>query len=210
MPDLTRGAPPPVLYLPRPSTWLVWHDYLFRPGQRVIDLACGEGRHALKAAQWGASVVGLDADESKLEIGREAATRLGVSVDFRCLDLIDSWPELGTFDAVYDRAALVALQQPERRRYVDLCRSLLHDDGVTLLITFAYDQSKAPGPPWSVDAAMVRDLYGPSPPWKIEVLETRSVPTSERLREAGLPEFEESFYVITPITPRESAPITAK
>src|SRR5690606_22434067 len=83
MPDLTRGAPPPVLYLPRPSTWLTWHDYLIRPGMRVLDLACGEGRHALKAAQWGASVVALDDDDTKLETGREAASRLGVEVDFR-------------------------------------------------------------------------------------------------------------------------------
>ncbi|MEO8637009.1 MAG: class I SAM-dependent methyltransferase [Gemmatimonadales bacterium] len=113
MPDLTRGAPPPVLYLPRPSTWLVWHDYLFRPGQRVIDLACGEGRHALKAAQWGATVIGLDADESKLEIGREAATRLGVSVDFRCVDLIDPWPELETFDIVLQFNYLDRARMPD-------------------------------------------------------------------------------------------------
>jgi SAM-dependent methyltransferase len=118
MTDLTRGAPPPVLYLPRPSTWLVWHDYLFRPGQRVIDLACGEGRHALKAAQWGATVVGLDADESKLEIGREAATRLGVSVEFRCVDLIDSWPELGTFDVVLLFNYLDRARLPEVRNLV--------------------------------------------------------------------------------------------
>lgn len=90
MPDLTRGAPPPVLYLPRPSTWLTWHDYLIRPGMRVLDLACGEGRHALKAAQWGASVVALDDDDTKLETGREAASRLG---DRRSGKLLKEWRE---------------------------------------------------------------------------------------------------------------------
>lgn len=100
MPDLTRGAPAPVLYLPRPSTWLMWHDYLFQPGMTVLDLACGEGRHALKAAQWGATVTAVDADDTKLETGREAASRLGVSVDFRCVDLTGSWPEFGAFDVV--------------------------------------------------------------------------------------------------------------
>jgi 2-polyprenyl-3-methyl-5-hydroxy-6-metoxy-1,4-benzoquinol methylase len=99
MPDLTRGSPP-VLYLPRPSTWLIWHEYLFRPGIRVLDLACGEGRHALKAAQWGARVVAVDLDETKIETGREAAARLGVDVDFRVVDLTGAWPAFGEFDVV--------------------------------------------------------------------------------------------------------------
>ncbi len=100
MPDFTRGAPPPVLYLPRPSTWLLWHDYLFRPGMTVLDLACGEGRHALKAAQWGATVTAVDQDDTKLETGREAAERLGVTVDFQSVDLAGEWPEFGTYDVV--------------------------------------------------------------------------------------------------------------
>jgi 2-polyprenyl-3-methyl-5-hydroxy-6-metoxy-1,4-benzoquinol methylase len=100
MPDLTRGSPPPVLYIPRPSTWLIWHDYLFRPGMRVLDLASGEGRHALTAAQWGAKVTAVDVDETRLETGREAAARLGVEVDWQCVDLTGEWPEFGTFDAV--------------------------------------------------------------------------------------------------------------
>lgn len=116
MPDLTRGAPPPVLYLPRPSTWLTWHDYLFRPGMRVLDLACGEGRHALRAAQWGGLVTALDKDDTKLESGREAAARLGVEVDFRVVDLTGEWPDLGSFDVVLlfnylDRARMEDVKQ---------------------------------------------------------------------------------------------------
>ena len=100
MPDLTRGTPPPVLYLPRPSTWLTWHDYLIQPGMRVLDLACGEGRHALKVAQRGASVVAVDHDEAKIETARDAASRLGVEVDFRVLDLTGEWSGFSGFDLV--------------------------------------------------------------------------------------------------------------
>jgi 2-polyprenyl-3-methyl-5-hydroxy-6-metoxy-1,4-benzoquinol methylase len=129
MTDLTRGSPPPVLYLPRPSTWLTWHDYLFRPGVRVIDLAAGEGRHALKAAQSGASVTAVDADQGKLEIGREAASRLGVTVDFRCADLSGAWPDLGTFDV-----ALV-FNYLDRARLAEV-RNLLAPGGVLVMETF--------------------------------------------------------------------------
>jgi 2-polyprenyl-3-methyl-5-hydroxy-6-metoxy-1,4-benzoquinol methylase len=100
MPDLTRGAPPPVLFIPRPSTWLTWHDYLFQPGVRVLDLACGEGRHALRVAQWGAVVTAVDRDEAKVDSAREAAARLGVEVDFRVADLTAAWPALGEYDVV--------------------------------------------------------------------------------------------------------------
>ena len=126
MPDLTRGAPAPVLYLPRPSAWLLWHDYLFRPGLRVLDLACGEGRHALKAAQWGATVTGLDNDEARLETAREAASRLGVSVDWKSVDLEGEWPELGQFDAV------LGLNYLDRGRMVDICR-LVAPDGLLFM-----------------------------------------------------------------------------
>jgi 2-polyprenyl-3-methyl-5-hydroxy-6-metoxy-1,4-benzoquinol methylase len=89
-----------VLYVPRPSTWLTWHDYLFRPGKTVLDLACGTGRHALKVAQWGAEVVAVDHDEAKIEAARDAANRLGVEVDFRVVDLTGEWPAFGEFDIV--------------------------------------------------------------------------------------------------------------
>lgn len=116
MPDVTRGSPAPVLYLPRPSAWLLWHDYLFRPGMTVLDLACGEGRHALKAAQWGATVTGLDDDDSKLETAREAASRLGVRVGWNNVDLEGDWPDMGPFDAVLvfnylDRARMAEIRE---------------------------------------------------------------------------------------------------
>ncbi|HXG44129.1 MAG TPA: class I SAM-dependent methyltransferase [Gemmatimonadales bacterium] len=115
MPDLTRGSPPPILYLPRPSTWLTWHDYLFKPGMRVLDLACGEGRHALTVAQRGAVVTAVDCDESRLETGREAAGRLGVEVNWQCVDLTGEWPDFGVFDAVLVFNYLDRARMPEIR-----------------------------------------------------------------------------------------------
>jgi tellurite methyltransferase len=67
---------------------------------RVLDLACGEGRHALWAAQWGASVMAVDHDEVKIETAREAAARLGVEVDFRVVDLTGEWSGFSEFDVV--------------------------------------------------------------------------------------------------------------
>lgn len=90
----------PVTRLPRPSTWFFWQAHFIRPGARVLDLACGEGRHSLAAAALGAQVLGVDKDSEKLDTARDIATVRGLDVEFRCVDLEGPWPELGVFDVV--------------------------------------------------------------------------------------------------------------
>jgi hypothetical protein len=62
-------------------------------------------------------------------------------------------------------------------------------------VVFAYDQSLVPGPPFSVDPGIVRELYAPHSV-AIEALETRATPTSPRLAEAGVPALIETAYLI--------------
>ncbi len=90
----------PVSQIPRPSTWFVWHSHLIGPGAKVLDLACGEGRHSLAAAALGAAVVALERDERRLAAARGLAAEHGLTVDWRVADLEGPWPELGCFDAV--------------------------------------------------------------------------------------------------------------
>ncbi|MFC3149955.1 thiopurine S-methyltransferase [Litoribrevibacter euphylliae] len=55
-----------------------------------------------------------------------------------------------SFDALYDRAALIALPQEMRADYIRHCQSLLKASSHGLIITTVYDQSVASGPPFSV------------------------------------------------------------
>lgn len=92
---------PPVSRITRPSTWFLWHGHRLVPGARVLDLACGEGRHSLAAAARGARVTALDRDEARLAAARERAEAQGLSIDWVAADLEEEpWPELGSFDAV--------------------------------------------------------------------------------------------------------------
>lgn len=110
-------------------------------------------------------------------------------------DMFKVTPEaLGTFDAVYDRAALVALVPNLRARYVETCARLLSPGGRTLLISFGYDQSKTSGPPYSVEESVVHALYAPR---TVRRLETRQTSVSPRLAAAGVPFLEESAYLIS-------------
>lgn len=66
---------------------------------------------------------------------------------------------LGTVDAIYDRAALVALPEPLRERYAGHLVHLTHA-APQLLISFDYDPSLLVGPPFSVPEHEVRRHYG--------------------------------------------------
>lgn len=65
--------------------------------------------------------------------------------------------DLAIFDAVYDDAALIALPPELRRSYVSQIRTLMAPGAKLLLITLQFDA--AGGPPFSVSAEEVRELY---------------------------------------------------
>lgn len=75
--------------------------------------------------------------------------------------------------AVYDRAALIALPPPLRRRYVRELHALLPAGCRGLLITLEYPQHEKQGPPFAVPEAEVRELYGRD--WRVETLERRDI-----------------------------------
>ena len=66
---------------------------------------------------------------------------------------------LEEIDAIYDRAALVALPEKMRIQYAQKIIDLSHQNTQMLLITISYNQSEMPGPPFSVDKSEVDKLY---------------------------------------------------
>jgi 2-polyprenyl-3-methyl-5-hydroxy-6-metoxy-1,4-benzoquinol methylase len=91
---------PDATELERPSSWFAWHANRIRTGSRVLDLACGTGRHALAAAGLGAVVTAVDRDAASLEIGRKEAKARGLTVTWIEADIESAWPDLGTFETV--------------------------------------------------------------------------------------------------------------
>ena len=65
---------------------------------------------------------------------------------------------LGVVDAVYDRAALVALPDGMRAGYADHVTTITQT-ARQCVITFTYEQALMNGPPFSVSQAVVRALY---------------------------------------------------
>ena len=69
------------------------------PGEKILDLACGFGRHSVKLAQQGFKVTGYDLSESFLKKAKELADALDITVDLKQGDMRDI-PYKEEFDVV--------------------------------------------------------------------------------------------------------------
>jgi len=70
-----------------------------RPGERILDLGCGDGALTARLAELGCEVIGVDADPDMVGAARERG------VDARLADGV-SLPFAREFDAVFSNAAL--------------------------------------------------------------------------------------------------------
>lgn len=146
-------------------------------GDRVLLPLCGKTRDVGWLLSRGHRVVGVElsrlaVDQLFSDLGAEpeivaadAASGGALHYATRGLDVFAGdifalrKSRLGHVDAVYDRAALVALPPEMRSRY---SRHLMDLTGGApqLLISYEYDQSLMDGPPFSVSEAEVREHYG--------------------------------------------------
>lgn len=142
-------------------------------GDRVFVPLCGKSNDIGWLAAQGCRVVGIELSQTAVEAffaenGLEAeVSRAGAltcyasgPIELFAGDFFKLSKEtLGAVDAVYDRAALVAMPDSMRAAYAD------HLTRVTgcapqLLIAFDYDQTQMEGPPFSVPEATIGELYG--------------------------------------------------
>lgn len=96
-------------------------------------------------------------------------------------------------EAVYDRAALVALPPSLRDRYLDTVYARLPTGCRGLLVTLEYPQAEKDGPPFSVEAPEVARRF--AAPWRQRLLERRDILAQEpRFREAGVTALATAVY----------------
>lgn len=67
--------------------------------------------------------------------------------------------DMGHVDAVYDRAALIAMPPEMRPKYSEQVRKL-SNNASQLLLTLNYDQNEWAGPPFSISREEVQQYYG--------------------------------------------------
>lgn len=144
-------------------------------GSRVFVPLCGKSLDLGWLLSRGYAVAGAELSElamtqlfaelrMKPQISGIGKLRLfrGEKIDIFVGDLFDLSREiLGPIDAVYDRAALVALPETMRVQYTAHLKDLT---GLApqLVIGYEYDQTIVPGPPFSVTSDELQRHYGDS------------------------------------------------
>ena len=140
-----------------------WAALNLKSGSRVFVPLCGKSLDLLWLADQGYEVVGIELSPLAVkaffsENGLEAKlTHIdgleywqSDNISLFCGDFFSLTTEiLGTIDAVYDRASLIALPPAMRKDYAAKLTELAQT-APKLLVTLEYDQSKMDGPPFSV------------------------------------------------------------
>jgi SAM-dependent methyltransferase len=120
-----------------PAAWLVENLDLLPPGGRVLDVACGRGRHALFLAEAGFQVRAVDRDPQAIDAVRAAAREAGLDLQAEVLDLeATPPPDLG--QEHYD--AIVVVHYLHRPLFPALIQALA-PAGVLVYDTFTIDQA---------------------------------------------------------------------
>ena len=127
-------------------------DWLLRQGHRVSGAELSE--RAIRELFERLSVDPVVSDLG--DLARYSAPGIDIFVG----DIFALNPDvLGPVDAVYDRAALVALPDSLRGRYASHVARIT-GSAPQLLVTFEYEQTLFDGPPFSVDSVEVHRNYG--------------------------------------------------
>jgi thiopurine S-methyltransferase len=96
-------------------------------------------------------------------------------------------------DAVYDRAAVIALPAPMRGRYAHEVYGRLSTGCRGLMITLEYPQAEMDGPPFSVDGGQVEALFEAD--WSTDLLERRDIlAVQPKFQEAGVSSLHTGVY----------------
>lgn len=155
-------------------------------GSRVFLPLCGKTRDLAWLLKSGYRVVGAELSELAINelfnnLGVEPkTTRVGKltlyhakDIDIFVGDIFNVSAEvLGLVEAVYDRAALVALPASMRHQYTSHLMKITNA-APQLLICYEYNQQLMDGPPFSISEAEVKDHYAAT--YQLKAVENKNV-----------------------------------
>lgn len=137
-----------------PSDWVVEHTPLIHNGGRVLDLACGYGRHAIWLAAAGYQVDAVDWNSQALAGMHEIANINVMIVDIEC----GEWPAK---EQKYDA---IVVSRYLYRPILHMLAQMLNIDGVLIYETFMIGNEHF-GKPSNPDYLLLQDelhaVYAP-------------------------------------------------
>ena len=182
-------------------------QFSLAPGAGVFLPLCGKAHDIAWLAEQGYDVTGIELsalaieeffEEHKLRYQTFESDRFilrkadnislyeGDFFDLRSQDI-------GDCALVYDRAALIAIEEAQRSSYCEQLMSIVPATANMLLITLEYNQAEMEGPPYAVSGDEVSRHYAEA--FSIDLLERNDVLDGRpRWREQGLQALAESIF----------------
>lgn len=156
-----------------------WHKLGLGAAKRVFVPLCGKSNDMLWLHQQGLEVVGIELSDIAVQAFfadnamRARCDKAGALSRYSAQgfvlysgDFFDLTPsELDAVDAIYDRAALIALPDPMRTTYAHHLDALASPGTRMFLITVAYDEAAVSPPPFVVSHDEVAALYNSN--WQV-------------------------------------------
>lgn len=182
------------------------------PGARILVPLCGKSLDMVWLAEQGYRVTGIEISELAVrdffaenglvhEISEQAGVLIyrGENIEILCADFFTvGLPDLPAVDAVYDRAALIALPPGMRLAYADHLTRLIRSGIRSLLVTLDYPQEEMRGPPFSVTSAEVEQLFSGN--YRMERIHSEDCLAREpRFRKKGLTRLDEQVFLMQKI-----------
>ncbi len=198
-------------YLPQ-----YWQQLYLAPGSRVFVPLCGKSHDLMWLHEQGHEILGVELspvaaraffDDNglipKITHRGQFECLESNGIQIWCGDIFDLTAEdLTKIQAVYDRAALVALPSTMRQRYVTHLLTILPATLDIFLITLDYPQHEMPGPPFAVSADEIESLYAQHA--VITCLQQTDVlAQNPRFQKRGLSRLQERVYKMKTIPPKK-------
>ena len=199
-------------HLAGPNPWLVEYEQRLglSPGDKVFVPLCGKSEDLIWLRAQGWHPLGIELSRQAIEqfhaeqrievVGQGCGVLQTWESDSLCIycgDVFDLLPEdLQGAKAVWDRAALVALNPEQRKRYAAHLARLLPSGSRMLLVTFDYEQSEMDGPPFAVLESEVSALFDAN--FTREALGRKDVfSNNARFKERGMTRLFEEGWLLT-------------
>jgi len=183
------------------------NNFDLKPGDRIFMPLCGKAHDIAWLAKQGFEVIGIEIagiaiesffSEFKMQYQQFQSEKFILRTSGNIMLFEGDYFDLQSDDLaecklVYDRAALIAMDDASRVRYSTHMQAITPTDCDMFLVTLDYDQKRMSGPPFSVSKDEVFKYYQDQ--YQIELLEKIQIVDDEpRWRKQGLTSLMESVY----------------
>ena len=143
-----------------------------RPGMKILDIGCGEGKDAVYMAKRGYTVTAFDLTESGIAKTKRLADKNHVRIK-AYVDDINTFETDERFDIIYSSGTLQYLQKEAIRPFFEKITKMTNPHGLNYFNVFVDKPFIAPAPDWDKEETLWKtgDLFSWYAEWKIHYLD---------------------------------------